>query len=162
MRKILPFVWKYLMQQKLWFFLTIFSMILAFATPLFIPVIYKELINIAAGGFSSEAVAELYGIAWKFALLIAITQIGWKTLEIWIIPLETKIIRQVYLDGFERMIAQSQQFFTENFSGSVVKKIARLADKMENFIDLWVYSIIRMIITIVIMTVVVFLESKIL
>lgn len=116
MKKILPFVWKYLMQQRLWFILTIISILVAFVTPIFIPLIYKELINIAAGGFSEESIAGLYRQAWIFVGLVILTQIGWKTLEIWIIPLETRICRQVYLDGFARIMQQSQQFFTENFS----------------------------------------------
>ena len=98
MKKILPFLWKYLMQQKIWFFLTIISLLISFVTPLFIPLIYKEFINIASGGLSPENIAKLYEQAWIFVLLVIIVQIGWKTLEIWIIPLETRICRQVYID----------------------------------------------------------------
>ncbi len=75
MKKIIPFVWKYLMQQKIWLFLTIISLLLAFVTPLFAPVLYKDLINIAALGLQPGTVEQLYSIAWKFALVVGIMQL---------------------------------------------------------------------------------------
>lgn len=57
---------------------------------------------------------------------------------------------------------QSNQFFTQNFSGSIVKKISRLVDKMEGFIDLFVYQISRIGISIITMTIVLWFENRML
>jgi len=48
MKKIFAFLWKYVMTQKIAFFGVIFSMILAFSMGLFVPLVYKNLINIAS------------------------------------------------------------------------------------------------------------------
>ncbi|MEI6712031.1 MAG: hypothetical protein WCK88_07925 [bacterium] len=48
MKKILTFLWKYLMTQKGAFSGVVFSMLLAFSMGLFVPLVYKNLINIAS------------------------------------------------------------------------------------------------------------------
>jgi len=86
-------------------------------------------------------------------------QIGWKSLEYWVIPLETRVCRKIYEDAMTRMIGQSNRFFTQNFSGSIVRTLSRLVDTAEHLLDMFIYQIGRMTISIIVMTVILAREN---
>lgn len=148
------------MTQKKAFFGVILSMSVAFSFGLFVPLVYKNFIDIASQGLQNVwVVDQLYHWAYIFVGLIVIQQIGWKSLEYWIIPLETRICRQIYDDALSRMIGQSNRFFTQHFSWSIVRTVSRLVDTTEGLIDMFVYQIGRMSFSIVIQTIILAYES---
>jgi len=54
--------------------------------------------------------------------------------------------RRIYEQCFEYINRHSYRFFTNNFSGSLVKKINKLASSYENVVDNFIFNIIRMVI----------------
>lgn len=58
-----------------------------------------------------------------------------------------------------RMIGQSNRFFTQHFSGSIVRTLSRLVDTTEHLIDMIVYQISRMILSVIIMTIILAREN---
>lgn len=62
------------------------------------------------------------------------------------VSLEPKIMRKIYEQCFAYIHRHSFSFFTNNFSGSLVKKINKLAGSYENIVDNFVFNILRIII----------------
>jgi len=62
------------------------------------------------------------------------------------VTLEPKVIRRVFEQCFAYIHRHSYKFFTNNFSGALVKKISKLAFSYENLVDNFVFNILRMII----------------
>jgi len=141
------------MTQKLPFLGVVVSMSVAFSFGLFVPLVYKNFIDLASQGIENAGILEqLYHWGYIFIALILIQQAWWKSLEYWIIPFETRICRQIYDDSMSRMIGQSNRFFTQHFSGSIVRTISRLVDTTEWLIDMFVYQIGRLFFSIIIQT----------
>ena len=61
-----------------------------------------------------------------------------------------RIIKDIYLECFNYVQRHSQQFFANNFSGALVKKIGRLARGYEGFVDMRVFEFLPIIITTII------------
>ncbi|MEI7557459.1 MAG: ABC transporter transmembrane domain-containing protein [bacterium] len=62
------------------------------------------------------------------------------------VSLEPKIMKKIFQQCFAYIHRHSFRFFTNNFSGSLVKKINKLAYSYENIVDNFVFNILRMII----------------
>lgn len=63
-----------------------------------------------------------------------------------LVSLEPKVMRRIFEQCFAYIHRHSYRFFTNNFSGSLVKKINKLAYSYENVVDNFVFNILRMII----------------
>ena len=62
------------------------------------------------------------------------------------VKLEPKVMRRIFEKCFESIHKHSFEFFTNNFSGSLVKKINKLVYSYENVVDIFIFNIIRLII----------------
>ncbi|MEI6673294.1 MAG: hypothetical protein WCL02_08560 [bacterium] len=62
------------------------------------------------------------------------------------VSLEPKVMRRIFQQCFAYIHRHSFSFFTNNFSGSLVKKINKLASSYENVVDNFVFNILRMLI----------------
>ncbi len=63
-----------------------------------------------------------------------------------LVRLEPRVMRRIFQQCFAYIHKHSFRFFTNNFSGSLVKKINKLAYSYENVVDTFVFNIMRMII----------------
>ena len=59
------------------------------------------------------------------------------------VQLEPKVMRTIYEQCFAYIHRHSFTFFTNNFSGALVKKINKLAGSYENVLDNFVFNILR-------------------
>jgi len=55
-------------------------------------------------------------------------------------------MRRIFQQCFAYIHKHSYKFFTNNFSGSLVKKINKLAFSYENVVDNFIFNVLRMII----------------
>ena len=62
------------------------------------------------------------------------------------IRLEPKVMRRIFQQCFAYINRHSYKFFTNNFSGALVKKINKLAYSYETIIDNFVFNVIRLFI----------------
>jgi ATP-binding cassette subfamily B protein len=62
--------------------------------------------------------------------------------------LEAKIMNALTGDAYKKLMGHSYQFFTNNFSGSLVRKIQRLSSAFENIADIVIYNMTGLIITV--------------
>jgi len=63
--------------------------------------------------------------------------------------LHPKIMNDLTETAYKKMMGHSDQFFANNFSGSLVRKIQRLAFAFESVGDIFIYNIINLTITVV-------------
>lgn len=93
-----------------------------------------ELVPVLLGILRSMAMIELFSIG------------GWRMVGFGLVNLEPKIMRRIFEQCFAYIHRHSFSFFTNNFSGSLVKKINKLAYSYENIVDNFIFNILRMII----------------
>ncbi|MEI7919165.1 MAG: hypothetical protein WCH65_02955 [bacterium] len=63
-----------------------------------------------------------------------------------LVSLEPKIMRRIFQQCFAYIHRHSYKFFTNNFSGALVKKINKLVGSYENIVDNFIFNIMRIVI----------------
>lgn len=61
------------------------------------------------------------------------------------VTLEPRVMRRIFQQCFAYIHRHSYKFFTNNFSGALVKKISKLAYSYENIVDNFVFNVMRLI-----------------
>jgi len=147
-RRVVSYFWKMTMTRKWPFIIASVGMIISSLASLILPIYYTKIIDIVQtstwdrtlllpvlmGILISMAIIELFSIAW------------WRMVGFGMVSLEPKIMRKIYEQCFAYIHRHSFSFFTNNFSGSLVKKINKLAGSYENIVDNFVFNILRIII----------------
>ena len=64
------------------------------------------------------------------------------------IKYENDATKDIYEECFQYMHRHSYRFFTDNLSGSLVRKISKLAGSYENVVDMFVFQILNIVISI--------------
>lgn len=71
-------------------------------------------------------------------------------------------MKRIFNECFAYLHRHSYRFFTNNFSGSLVKKVNKLAYSFEGFMDMFVYEIVRMVIALPFIVIAISMQNKIL
>lgn len=134
MSAIFSFLWHYLKAEKKSSIMVAIPMLGAFILWPLVPTFYRSFIDLMAGNASPEVVAHLWSTVRQFVLMIIAVQVCWKTMEWWLVPLESALAKRVYDDAFSHILGQSHRFFSGQPSGSLVRIISRLADTTWQFL----------------------------
>ena len=123
-------------------------MIVASLASLVLPIYYTKIIDIVQTSTASrpELVPALLWILFIMAIIEICSITGWRMVGFGMVSLEPKVMRRIFEQCFAYIHRHSYKFFTNNFSGSLVKKINKLAYSYENMVDNFVFNIIRMVI----------------
>ena len=163
MKKILLFLWKYIKLEKKELLFVVLPMLGSFIVSPLVPLSYKAFIDtISANTITPEVTHQLWQTAWIFFGMILFTQVCWKTLEYWLIPLESAIAKRMYHDAFYHILGQSHQFFSGQPGGSIVRIISRLADTAWQFLDTIIFQVLRVSFHAIIMIIVLWVQKPIL
>lgn len=163
MQKILLFLWKYIKLEKKELLFVVLPMLGAFIVSPLVPLSYKQFIDLISQGQAHPNVLyELWKTAGIFFGMIIFTQVCWKTLEYWLIPLESAIAKRMYHDAFHHILGQSHQFFSGQPGGSIVRIISRLADTAWQFLDTIIFQVLRVSFHAIIMIIVLWVQKPIL
>lgn len=163
MKKILLFLWKYIKLEKKELLFVILPMLGSFIVSPLVPLSYKAFIDIiSTNTITPEVTHQLWQTAWIFFGMILFTQVCWKTLEYWLIPLESAIAKRMYHDAFCHILGQSHQFFSGQPGGSIVRIISRLADTAWQFLDTIIFQVLRVSFHAIIMIIVLWVQKPIL
>lgn len=136
------------MARKWPFIIASLGMIFASLSSLILPIYYTKIVDIVqtSTGSRTVLVPVLLGILWIMAIVELFSIAGWRMVGFGMVSLEPKIMRRIFQQCFAYIHRHSFSFFTNNFSGSLVKKINKLASSYENVVDNFVFNILRMII----------------
>lgn len=115
---------------------------------LILPIYYTKIIDIiqTAGVDRVPVVRQLMNILVIMAITEAFSVAGWRMVGFGMVALEPKVMRRIYQRSFAYIHRHSFKFFSNNFSGALVKKVNKLAGSYENILDNFVFNIIRIFI----------------
>lgn len=128
--------------------MAIIGIIMASLASLILPIYYTKIVDIVqvAEGSRAELVPVLLWVLWMMAI-VEFFSIGWRRMVgFGMVTLEPKVMRRIFQQCFAYIHRHSYKFFTNNFSGSLVKKINKLAYSYENVVDTFVFNVLRMFI----------------
>lgn len=128
-------------------------------TPFLLKEIIDTMVQNPGGHPSSAVIASLSAIVMWWVIVYVVEFASWRVFDIWLIGLELKTIRDIYLEAFDYLQRHSYQFFTNNFSGALVRKVSKLARGYEWFMDMLLFEFVPVFISTIVGTVIIFSEN---
>lgn len=156
-RRTLKFYWKHVKKFKFLTVILILVLLLATAAALTAPYFYKLLFDIIAGqGIKSELFNTLVNILLIIFGLHFLDWIFWRIGVFGNIFLQSRIMGNIAIECFEYLHNHSYNFFTNNFTGSLVKRVNRMVMSFERIADNIYYDLLPLALNIVIIFAVLF------
>ncbi|MEK9160488.1 MAG: ABC transporter ATP-binding protein [Patescibacteria group bacterium] len=142
-------------------FLAIGLTVLAITIDLFIPLLYKRIIDTAAAApMATEDVVALMVSMLVLTISVVVTrQMARRGGVISSIYLEPKVMSDMTQNAYSYLIGHSYRFFVNNFTGSLVRRVGRLTRAYEEWFDRLVYDFIPIGVSLTGITVVLFLRD---
>ena len=147
-RRVVSYFWKMTMTRKRPFIIASIGMVITSLMNLLLPIYYTRIVDVVQTATTNrmEFVPILMGILVTMGILELGSIAGWRMVGFGMVSLEPKVMKKIFQQCFAYIHRHSFRFFTNNFSGSLVKKISKLAYSYENIVDNFVFNILRMII----------------
>lgn len=120
-----------------WFFIitvasVVVSQIAVLASPLYLRSFFNTL---ASGAPSPELAATLFSTLWIIAGLMLLNWIAIR-IEFWaLVYLDARVLRDLYDVAFSYLIRHSYHFFSNQFAGTLTRRIGRFSKSFETIID---------------------------
>ncbi|MFZ2151213.1 MAG: ABC transporter ATP-binding protein [Candidatus Absconditicoccaceae bacterium] len=143
-KKILKYVWKKYMTEKLYFILLLISRIAVAFIALLPALYYKQIIDLIAGflqGDKSSITIKAISILIIILLIKIVGVLIYRISDFLLINLSPNIMRKIYLETFDYTQRHSFRFFTSNFTGALIKKINKFVGAYDNITDIFVFDI---------------------
>ena len=130
-------------------FLSILGRLIITAVGLLLPIYQTKLVDIVAmtGVERVELVAMLIRILLIILTLDVVNLAARRLISFPMIKYETDATKDIYEECFQYMHKHSYRFFSNNLSGSLVRKIGKLAGSYETVVDIFVFQILNIIIS---------------
>ena len=147
-RRVISYFRKMTMTRKRPFIVASVGMIIWSIASLVFPIYYTKIVDIIQSSTANrlEVVPVLMGVLLMMAIIEVIHILWWRMVGFGMVTLEPKVMRRIFQQCFAYIHRHSYKFFTNNFSGSLVKKINKLVFSYENIVDNFVFNIIRLVI----------------
>ena len=147
-RRVISYFRKMTMTRKWQFISASLGMIITSLANLLLPIYYTKIIDIVQVDTVSRVilVPKLMWILIAMAIVEIFSVGWWRMVGFSSVNLEPRVMRRIYEQCFAYIHRHSFSFFTNNFSGALVKKINKLAWSFENIMDNFLFNILRMII----------------
>lgn len=143
-KKILKYVWKKYMTEKLYFILLLISRIAVAFIALLPALYYKQIIDLIAW-FLQWDKSSITIKAISILIIILLIKIVWVLIyrisDFLLINLSPNIMRKIYLETFDYTQRHSFRFFTSNFTWALIKKINKFVGAYDNITDIFVFDI---------------------
>jgi len=147
--------------QKWQFLWLIIFVICANIITIIVPLFYRNFFDILSSGRDSQEIVNL--------AIIIILQIAGLNLGSWLCyrfatfinnRYETGVMARLKQQAYEYLIDHSYNFFTNNFTGSLVQKVNRFARAFERLTDNLVWGVLPLIIRVISIFIIVFFVNK--
>jgi len=151
---------KGLWPQRRLYFLTIVFFAIGDIISVIVPYFYKDFFNILnTESGKAELVSSLVHIIIIIALLNLADWLFTRIAFFTLLPSEAKTEAKLKQNSFNYLIRHSHNFFTNNFTGSLVQKINRQARAFDRLSDTLVFNIAPLLITVVGAVIITFFTS---
>lgn len=147
--KNILFIWSWYFKDKFKLFVIFFSTFWIAISQIITPVFYKKLIDITylEGLTKSEMVDKMVYLLIILAILYIVEQLFWRITSITEIYFELNLKEKLSKYVFEYLNKHSYKFFSDNMTGSLIKKFGRFIQAMISFIFIFFYDILLFLIT---------------
>lgn len=143
------YYWREIKQSKVrgYLLLTVLTTVIAvFVRAILAPIIFADLIDKASQGLSMEemintALVETIG----FLVIYIIEKVAIEELRLWACwKLEIIVMKNLSIQCFDVVCAQSMQFHNDRFSGSLVSQLNKFVWAFERLLDVFIWDLLPM------------------
>ena len=154
-KKTLKYYWECVINYKLWTVLLVFSIIIGTTVDSIIPLFFKNFFNVLTNGQDKNLVVKmLISILIVISILKFIKWLFWRVTFFILNFLESRVMADLSKKCFFYLHKHSFAYFSNNFTGSIVKKTKSFVGAFEILADQVFYQLLPALITILIITVV--------
>lgn len=130
------------------FIMSIFFFIISYILNIITPYFFKDFFNLLNdGGVKSELAPQLFRIIYLIGLFYFLDWIFFRAGFFMFIHLEASAMAKIKQNSFNYLIRHSSNFFTNNFTGSLVQKVNRQARAFERLFDSFIFQFLPLIIS---------------
>jgi len=161
LRMVVKYFIKKSMKYKRFVLLNIIGMLLISLVWIYSPIYLTKFVDIFAITWVEKS--ELINMALKILIIVMsldVVYFIWRRL-VWYPAFKHELwaMKDIYEECFLYIHKHSYRFFTNNLSGSLIKKITKLAGAYETISDIFIYQILRIVIFIPLAIVILFKEN---
>ena len=164
LRMVVKYFIKKSMKYKWFVLLNIIGMILISLIWIYSPIYLTKFVDIFAMTWVDKP--ELIKMALKILLIVmsldVVNILSRRLVWFPIIKHELWVMKDIYEECFQYIHKHSYRFFTNNLSGSLIKKITKLSGAYETVADIFVFQILRIVIFIPLAIIILFKENVLL
>ncbi|MBI4435651.1 ABC transporter ATP-binding protein [Candidatus Uhrbacteria bacterium] len=136
--KILKVYWDHIRRYKGRAFLILLLVATANTLDVLVPLFYKRFFDVLAGDLvveGQEAVPVLVGTLGMVAVFHGLIWLGWRTSNLLSNWLQPRVMADLEQTSLANLHEHSYRFFSNNFAGSLVRKVARISRSFEDVAD---------------------------
>lgn len=154
--------WSHIRRHRAAFFGVVICVLIATSTEAVIPVYFKKIIDIIASSGARTVMFEAaVGILLISAGLGFIRWAFWRISVVLNIKFSSRLIAEINNASFKHLHRQSFSFFSDNFSGSLVKKVNYFSRAFENIIDSFFWNLVPMLVNMSMIVIILFARHAI-
>ncbi|HEX7651317.1 MAG TPA: ABC transporter ATP-binding protein [Candidatus Paceibacterota bacterium] len=138
---------------------TVGGMIAVTVLQVIAPLYYKQLLDLLAAQSGARIAGPLITILF---ILLGLNLAGWTFRRIGqfgVVILESKAMNELAQSAFASLLEHSYGFFTNSFTGSLVRRVSRLARSFEDVGDRFLFNVLPLVVSLVGIIFVLFLRS---
>ncbi|MBI4234939.1 ABC transporter ATP-binding protein [Candidatus Peregrinibacteria bacterium] len=155
--KTLKFFWKQAMAYKLVFGCMTAALLVGVLSSMAWAILFREFFAILTGGGSQDViVAALISILLYIVALESLEWVGWRTAHFLNNYFQPRVMSNIANKCFEYIHGHSYRFFSNNFVGSLVKKVNRMIGGFERVADKLYWDMFPLVLRILIIGAVLF------
>ena len=152
-KKTLKIYWEHTKKQKILVFVILFSVMGATLVNVAVPLYFKEFFDILTSGQSREAIYNsLIAILIAIAGLEFLQWILWRSAAFSSTYFQSKVLADLSNSCFKYLHGHSFSYFSNNFTGSLVKRVNYFVRSFEDIADKITWDFIPLVISISVIT----------
>lgn len=137
MLRVLQIMWQHASKYP-WTLIGLFiAVTLLILSQVLAPIFYKRLIDaaIAATGPTEEVVRGLLAVLASIAAIKSLAWISRRLRGICMVRFESRVMADLAMSAFDRLMRHSHRFFTDNFAGTLVRRVNKFVGSFEAIAD---------------------------
>lgn len=158
---ILRHYWPEIKKYKYWLFAMLIGLLCTILADLALPFFVREIIDLIAQGYQGDS-EQAWNIIKRIGVVFLVLGVAWRVNDYSIAGFEVRAMRDYYQRCFETVQKQSFQFFTDNFTGSLVKKVSRFVYAFETLVDVFYFNFLSQFLHIAFILIIFFRENVLL
>lgn len=161
---VLRVFWRHVRQYPMAATLTLVFPAFVQALEIIVPLFYKQLFDTLAGATANprSAVATLIEILVVIMMISGVAWIARRIGNFASVYLEPRVMRDLMQTSFEYLMGHSYNFFVHNFTGSLVRRVNRIARSFERATDILIFTLIPLVVALGGITLILFLRHRLL